>query len=193
MAEVAVKGSKPTIAEVMRLVEQGHKVELIDGELVYKTATAGHGAAQFKIAAALDGFNRRSGGPRGPGGWWLMTEVEVLFAKTEEVFRPDAIGFRRELQPERPREWPVRARPDWVAEVLSPSTARYDVVKKQRTLHLHGVPHYWILDPTHETLTVLRHTPEAYLQVLTAGIEDTVRAEPFDAVEVSVSDLFGHD
>ena len=79
------------------------------------------------------------------------------------------------------------------AEILSPSTARYDVVKKQRTYHLHGVPHYWLLDPTHETLTVLRHTAEGYLQVLTATIGDAIRAEPFDGIEISVSDLFGRE
>jgi hypothetical protein len=70
---------------------------------------------------------------------------------------------------------------------------RYDVVQKQRTLQVHGVAHYWILDPEHATLTVLRHSDPAYLRVLDASVCDRVRAEPFDAIEVSVSSLLGRD
>ena len=67
------------------------------------------------------------------------------------------------------------------------------MVKKQRTLHQHGVPHYWILDPEHETLTVLRWAETAYLRVLDAGIGDVVRPEPFGDVEISVAELFGRE
>ncbi len=122
-----------------------------------------------------------------------MVEVEVLYEKDGNVFRHDVLGFRRDLHAARPTGMPVRVRPDWVCEILSPSTARYDILQKQRTLHAHGVPHYWILDPEHETLTVLRHTETAYLRVLDAGVGDVVRAEPFEAVEISVAELLGGD
>jgi Uma2 family endonuclease len=92
--------------------------------------------------------------------------------------------------------WPGRfGRPPAECEpwrgILSRSTARYDIAQKQRALHAHGVPHYWILDPEHETLTVLRYADTAYLRVLDAGIGDVVRAEPVDAIEISVAELFG--
>lgn len=182
-----------TLDELAYLRDRGHAVELIDGEIVYKAMpTPAHGSAQLKVGALLDGFNRGGGGPRGPGGWWLMTEVEVLYAQTREVFRHDLIGFRRDRHPSRPsNELPVQVRPDWACEVLSPSTARYDVVKKQRTLHDHGVPHYWIVDPEHQTLTVMRWNEGHYLRVLDAGIGDIVRAEPFDAIELDMRDVFG--
>ncbi|HEY8431133.1 MAG TPA: Uma2 family endonuclease [Sandaracinaceae bacterium] len=181
-----------TVDELAYLRDQGHVVELIDGEIVYKALpTPAHGDAQSRINGLLHGFNRRSGGPQGPGGWWLMTEVEVLYPKTREVFRHDVLGFRRELYPKRPEGLPVRARPDWVCEILSPSTAHYDVVKKQRTLHAHGVPHYWIVDPTNRLLTVLRWEEEQYKRVLDAGVGDVVRAEPFDAIEIDVREIFG--
>lgn len=181
-----------TLDDLARLRDQGHVVELIEGEIVYKAMPAPrHGGAQAKVVALLDGFNRRHGGPHGPGGWWLMTEVEVLYPKTREVFRHDAVGFRRDLHPQRPDDMPVKARPDWVCEILSPTTARYDTGPKQRTLHAHGVPHYWILDPEHATLTVMRHAEEHYLRVLDAGVGDRVHAEPFEAVDLDVAELFG--
>ena len=183
-----------TLDELARLRDQGHAVELIDGEIVYKASPAvAHGASQMRFGEVLAAFNRQPGGPRGPGGWWLMTEVDIFYPLRTEVFRHDVSGFRRDRHPERPSGMPVNARPDWACEILSPSTARYDVVKKSRTLHAHGVPHYWLLDPERETLTVLRHTEQGYLQVLTASVGDVVRAEPFDAIELSVSELFGHD
>ena len=47
--------------------------------------------------------------------------------------------------------------------------------------------------PEHQTLTVLRHSEPAYLRVLDAGVGDVIRAEPFEAVELSVAELFGGD
>ncbi len=188
----APKVRPASLDELAYLRDQGHVVELVDGEIVYKaTPTPAHGKAQRKVGAVLDGFDGKKGGPRGPGGWWLMTEVEVLYARTTEVFRHDVVGFRRELHPALPNDLPVKARPDWACEILSPSTARNDVVKKQRTLHAHGVPHYWLVDPSNQLLRVLRWEADQYRHVLEAGVGDVVRAEPFDAIELDVRELFG--
>ena len=143
-----------------------------------------------EIAAQIFGsYNRRTGGNR-PGGWWLATEVEVEYEETQ-VYRHDLVGWRRESLPERPSGRFVRTRPDWVAEVLSPSNASNDLVKKLRTLTRHAVPHYWIVDPEHRTLIVLRWTPAGYLTALTADENEVVRAEPFEAIELEVGVLFG--
>lgn len=152
-----------------------------------------HGDAQVTLGALLYPFKRKAGGPRGPGGWWLMSEVELWYEHSAEAYRHDLVGFRRDRVPERPTGVPVRERADWVCEILSPSTARYDLVQKQRTMHAHGVPHYWIVNPEHQTLVVLRHGPDAYVNVLNAGVGDIVRAEPFDAIELDVGELFGHE
>jgi Uma2 family endonuclease len=167
--------------------------EIIDGELVEKAMpTFDHGAAQGELAAQLfTRFSRRPGG-KNPGGWWLALEVDVQYESTQ-VYRHDLVGWRRETTPERPSGRPVRIRPDWVAEVLSTSSAGNDLVKKLRTLHRHGVPHYWIVDPVHRTLTVMRWTADGYLNAVTASEEDVVGAEPFDAIELPVAVLFGAD
>ncbi len=178
--------------DLLARAQAGEPVELIDGQIVHKAmSTPAHGTAQAKISASLDAFNRKPGGPRGPGGWWLMTEVEVLYAQNGDVYRHDVVGFRRDRHPSRPAGLPVEARPDWVCEILSPSTARVDVVRKQRTLHAHAVPHYWLLDPERETLNVLRHQEAGYTVVLTAGSGETVCAEPFDERELDLDDLLG--
>lgn len=172
-------------------LERGEPAELIDGDVVRGAMPLPrHGDAQFGLAAALAPFRRRSR-PSGPAGWWLMSEVEVLYERTSEIFRHDALGFRRDRVPERPEGAPIRERPDWACEILSTSTARFDLVKKQRTLLKHDVPHYWLLDPENQTLMVLRLTEGGYLNVLNAGVGDVVRAEPFDEIEIDIAEVFG--
>lgn len=182
---------------MIRLLHAGERVQLIDGTIVYDTEETAplpaHGATQVKLGAVLDPFHRRAGGSRGPGGWWLMTEVDVEYRRTSQVYRHDVLGLRRETCPELPDAFPLRVRPDWVCEILSPRTAKNDVGLKRRTLHAHGVPHYWLIHPQDQTLTVLRWTEAGYLHVLGAGVGDRVRAEPFDAIELSVGELFGHE
>lgn len=188
-----VRKAPATVADLLPLWKQGLAVELIEGEIVHKAQPSiDHGSTQFKFGELLAPFNRR-GGPRGPGGWWIMTEVDTFYAKTGEVFRHDVSGYRRDLHEVRPTGMPTKTRPDWVCEILSPSNARVDLMQKQRTLHAHEVPHYWIVDPEHETLTVLRRTDAGYLHVLAAGVGDLARAEPFEAIELSIAELFGHE
>ena len=170
-------------------------LEVIHGALVEKAAPAGeHGDAQLGLGEVLRrGFHRRSGGGGGlPGGWWILVEVDVEL-ETHEVYRPDLVGWRRDRMPERPRGRPVRVRPDWVCEILSPSTARVDLMTKLQVLQRCGVPHYWIVDPDRELLTVHRWTDAGYLVVLQATKGQTVRAEPFDAIELRVGVMFGEE
>src|SRR5262249_54033216 len=134
---------------------------------------------------------RRPGGKR-PGGWWIVTEVEIQL-DDKEVYRPDVTGWRRERLEVLPKEPPIVVRPDWVCEVLSRSNARYDRVKKMRVYHRSGVPHYWLVDPDDETLSVFRWTPDGYLLALAAERGDRVRAEPFGEIERSVRPLFDED
>ena len=120
-----------------------------------------------------------------------MTEVEVRYAA--DVYRHDGVGFRRDLHPSCPAGLPVTARPDWVCEILSRSTARYDMVQKLRTLHAAAVPYYWLLDPERGTLTVLKHEAQAYATLLTAAAGEVVHAEPFAQVPISLAQLLGEE
>jgi Uma2 family endonuclease len=165
--------------------------EVVAGELIEKALpTFEHGDAQAEITTQLRG--RFGGPPRdGGGGWWIAAEVDVQYG--EEVFRHDVVGWRRDQSPQRPSGRPVRVRPDWVCEVLSPSNASTDTVRKLRTLHAHAVPHYWLADPDRRTLTVLRWQEAGYLTILNAEAGEIVRAEPFETLELRTGPIFGDD
>jgi Uma2 family endonuclease len=187
------KARRATIADLLAVPEERRFHELIDGVLIEKAAPSGeHGGTQARVVVCLGGpFDRRRGGSGGaPGGWWFATEVEIQFG--EDVCRPDVVGWRRDRVPDRPRGAVVAARPDWICEILS-QDRRNDLVRKKHVCHRHQVGHYWIADPEQATLAVYRWHADGYLEVLAAERGDRVRAEPFDAIELSVGALFGDD
>jgi hypothetical protein len=60
-------------------------------------------------------------------------------------------------------------------------------------LHRAEVPHYGIVDPDEKILLVHRWSPDGYTVVQRAAAGETVRAEPFDAIELRVNMLYDDD
>lgn len=161
--------------------------EIIHGVIVEKASpSAEHGVSQLAFGATLKRrFQRQPG-----DGWWFGTEIELEY-ETHEVYRHDVVGWRRDRVPQLPSGRPVLTRPDWACELLSPSNAKRDLVDKFQVLHANQVPHYWIADPVEKTLIVHRWEPRGYLTVVTAGLGDVVRAEPFESADLRIAVLFG--
>ena len=66
-------------------------------------------------------FDRGRGGP---GGWIFLIEPELHLGP--HVVVPDIAGWRRERLTPFPTTAFIDTPPDWVCEVLSPSTQRID-------------------------------------------------------------------
>lgn len=168
------------------------RLELLDGEFVEKAAPdVPHALSQSGILRQLALPFQRKPSESWPGGWWILPEVDLKLGANG--FRPDVSGWRRERAPVPPTGRPVTLRPDWICEVLSDSNRAHDTVNKLRWYHEAGVPHYWLLDPAAGALNVFRHELSGYLHLLTAHRPQRVRAEPFDAIEISVGELLGDD
>ena len=167
--------------------------EIIHGEIVERPrGTLEHSRASGGFMAAIgQRFARRKSG-RWPGGWWVLPAIHVQY-EPHELFCHDCAGVRRDRVPEIAGSWPMQVRPDWVLEVLSPGHERRDRFDKWRVLQRAGIPHYWIVDPETKTLEVYRWHPDGFLNVLNTVAGETVRAEPFDAVELRVAVLFGDE
>jgi Uma2 family endonuclease len=184
---------KATVEDFYALPEERRFHELIAGQITEKASPSGeHGDAQAGIIAAVRPAFQRRDGSGGRGGWWILSEVEVLL-ESGDIVRPDVVGWRREHCPDRPIGFPVKLRPDWISEVVSPLRATDDTVKKLRLYHRVGVPHYWLVDPRDSTLTVMRWHESGYITVMRAERGETVRPEPFTAIELSIGTLFGDD
>src|SRR5512147_2130696 len=130
--------------------------EIIDGELIVSPRPAfphAH-AASVLSADLIGGFHRRPGDPLGPGGWWLLNEPELHFG--DDVIVPDQAGWRGTRVPSLPNVAAFGEPPDWVCEVVSPSTGRIDRSRKMRIYAREGVGHMWIVDPLLRTIEVYR-------------------------------------
>ncbi len=140
-----------TWEDLLAIPEEERRHEIIDGEIVQKAQPSfTHALSLLGLGGTIREQYGRRPGPQRPGGWWIATDADIAFA-ADQIYRPDLVGWRRERVPEPPKEWPVRIRPDWVCEVLSPSNSANDTVKKLRNYHRYELPQYWIHDPKHQT------------------------------------------
>jgi Uma2 family endonuclease len=162
--------------------------EIVDGELyVSPRPAAPHALAASVLGVDLGGpFHQGRGGP---GGWWIVHEPELHFG--EDVLVPDLAGWRRERLPEFPKEAFFTLAPDWVCEVLSPSTERLDRGRKLRVYAREGIGHTWFVNPIARTVEVYRRAEDGWLLAATFADDGLVRAEPFDAIELDLLPLWG--
>ncbi len=167
--------------------------EIIDGELITSPRPAPrHALTSSVLLSDLMGpFHfGTGGGGEGPGGWWILNEPELHLGKEEEeeIVVPDVAGWRRDRMPRLPEEEAFfRMAPDWVCEVVSPSTVRLDRVRKMAIYAREKVPHLWLIDPLARTLEVYRLKADGWFVESTHAGAERVRVEPFDAEELDMN------
>ena len=178
---------RPATYEDLCRVPDHLLAQIVDGELITQPRpTIAHQHAASVLSFDLGNpFDRGRGGP---GGWWILYEPELHLG--HDILVPDLAGWRRDQVPELPSGAFLTIAPDWICEVLSPSTASLDRVRKLRIYAREGVAHAWLVDPTARTLEVLRRDGERWILVSTHAGDETVRAEPFDAIELDLTALW---
>jgi Uma2 family endonuclease len=184
MAEVARR--RATYQDLLEVPD--HKIaELVDGELVVSPRPAPrHALASSVVGSDLLGrFHGGGGGAGHPGGWWILDEPELHLG--EDVLVPDLAGWRRERMPRLPEAAFFELAPDWVCEIVSPSSARHDRVAKANLYARNEVAWLWLLDPLARTLEVFRLEAGHWVRIGAHAGSETVRAAPFDAVELEMA------
>lgn len=180
---------KATYADLKALPEN-MVGEIIHGVLEAQPRPAPrHSAATLRLGSRLgDPFDFGEGGP---GGWIFLVEPELHLGP--DIVVPDLAGWRRETLPQLPKTAWIETRPDWVCEVLSPSTARLDRGAKREIYAREGVGHLWLLDPGERYLEVFALSAGFWLLMATISDGDAVSAAPFEAISFPLSNLFPYD
>jgi Uma2 family endonuclease len=187
MAEPARK--RATYADVLAAPE--HVVaEIIDGVLeTHPRPSPRHGLATSALGVRLgEAFQF---GSASPGGWIFIDEPELHLGPN--ILVPDIAGWRKERLSGLLDTAYIDIVPDWVCEVLSASTEKRDRGAKRRIYAESGVGHLWLLDPRFQLLEVFFLSERRWVLVGTWGSDDVVSAPPFDAISISLADLWPLD
>ena len=178
-----------TLYDQLLALPENQVGEIIGGQLYAQPRPAGpHAAAELSLGARISYPFRFGEG--GPGGWWILMEPEIHFIRDIEVVVPDLAGWRRERMPAIPRDHRFEIVPDWVCEILSPSTMQKDRALKLPLYARYGVAHAWLVDPLARTLEAFELRDGQWV-LLDAIEEDApVCFPPFAAVSFSLADLW---
>ena len=169
--------------------------QLIDGELYLHARPADpHVWAGWKLSiqielrygGSLDSDSEGDG--HGHGEWAILPEPELRLGK--DVLVPDIAGWRANKYQ---RNWAnsfSEVVPNWVCEVLSPTTRNIDLGRKSDIYAREGVSHLWIVDPKERTLQVSELTAGKWLPISTLADSDRVTVPPFEKLNISLSRLW---
>ncbi len=161
------------------------RIELVGGVAYVKEPPAPSpphqalvGELYRQVANALEGSSSRA----------YVAPFDVRLPKAEEsddeidtVLQPDVliVRDRRKLD-----ERGMRGAPDWVAEVLSPSTGRHDRVVKIPVYERAGVPEVWLIDPAERRLSAYRLEGGRYGPAQVQGLRGTTSIAAVPGVSI---------
>lgn len=184
------KGKKPATYEDIEALPVGWVGEILGDELVASPRPAmPHARVIWALGAFLGpAFDVDQPGIR--GGWWLLSEPELHLGR--DIVVPDLAGWRRERMPDPAfMDEPFSTvAPDWLCEVLSPSTESVDRTRKLPLYHRAGVSHVWLIDPLTRTLELHRRREQGWSLVASHTGDAEILAEPFDALPLKLGTLW---
>ena len=160
--------------------------EIVDGELHLSRPGGPATAVNTVLLGELNQpFHRGRGGP---GGWLILFEPELHFG--EDVVVPDLAAWRRERMSVVPDGAFFTLAPDWICEVLSKSTEKFDRAEKLAVYAHAGVQYAWLVHPRRRTLEAFRLHEGTWLLQAVYKDDDKARIEPFDAIELDLAILW---
>jgi Uma2 family endonuclease len=171
-----------TLDDFMSMPESGDRVEIISGEMIVSPPPrAEHQDLDLALIRAIDSVilpNRL--------GKVYTAPIGVVLSQND-VIQPDVLyltNSRRSLL----RGGLIHGAPDLVAEILSPSTRRIDLVRKMVLYRTAGVPEYWIVDPEKRTVSAYSLVEDDYQPIPVA--DGVVRSRVIPGLEIDVVGLF---
>jgi hypothetical protein len=178
---------RPATYEDLEKVPDIMVAEIVDGELhASPRPVPRHAVAGSSVGILIGGPYQHGRG--GPGGWWILYEPELHVGR--DVLVPDWAGWQRSRMPAVPETAYFAVAPDWICEVLSPSTASLDRVKKLPIYAREGVRFAWLVDPLARTLEVCRLEGGRWVLLSAHAGSEIVRADPFLETELELAALW---
>jgi Uma2 family endonuclease len=148
MASVEAAHQHVTYADLERWPDDGKQYELYDGEVrVVPAPIPLHQQVQVNILDILQEYRKAY------GGHVFGSPLDIIF-REDTVLQPDITFLTAPTARLLDMKKPIRFPPDLVIEILSPSTSKWDRIKKYGMYARHAVAEYWIVDPGNETVEI---------------------------------------
>ena len=162
--------------------------EIVDGTLyTHPRPSVTHAIASTGLGGLISQTFQYGRG--GPGGWWILFEPELHLG--DDVVVPEVAGWRRKRLPELPTGAYITLAPEWVCEVLSPSTRTLDLGGKRAVYARERVSFLWLVDPDARSLEAFALRNNTEWALLNTVFDDAlVSLPPFEEISFNLSDLW---
>lgn len=170
--------------------------ELIEGEAfnMSPAPTVQHQKFSFLIAKNIsDGTNINN-------CHVFIAPLDVLLIGSDEANQNDDNQIDNIVQPDifvvcdpnKIREKNIKGAPDFIIEVLSPSTAKKDEGIKRDLYQKCGVEEYWLVHPMDRTINQYSLLDEVYAKPQVYGQDDTIQSSRFPELSLELNLLFDY-
>ena len=183
-ADLPIDSEKLSPLARFLLLPEGAPYQLINGELVMTPAPIPlHQLIVMELAMAMTLFVRKQ-----QCGHVFIAPLDVYF-DDENILQPDILFIERGREHIIGKKM-IEAAPDFIVEVLSPGTARYDLEEKYRAYEQGGVREYWIVDPDKKNIEVLVSTDGRFIQRETVSGTGQARSTVLSGFSVQAVSIF---
>jgi Uma2 family endonuclease len=180
---IEAEKKKYTYEDYEKLPE-GSPFQLIDGELVMTPAPVPyHQQILLRIISSFIEFNAKH-----KLGEILIAPIDVFLSETE-TYQPDIIFISNERMKIIGQK-KIEGAPDLVIEILSETTAYYDLKHKKRIYESCGVKEYWIVDPIEKSVEVYENINSTFKLFSSAILKGNVNSKILTDFELEISKIF---
>ena len=163
---------------------EGSAYQLINGELIMSPApNLYHQKILNNILILLNNFNSKIN-----FGDIYPSPVDVYFEEYE-TYQPDIVFVSKERS-QILKETKIEGAPDLVIEILSESSAYYDLKHKKNIYEKYGVKEYWIVDPIDKSVEIYENKKEKFDLIEQKKSNGTIKSKILNGLKISIEEIF---
>ncbi len=167
-----------------KLLPEGAPYQLIEGELVMTPSpNPRHQIILGRLFIALSTFVEKK-----KSGIVFVSPIDV-YLDEENAFQPDIIFISNEKKGIIKKDG-IYGSPDLVIEILSPSTAHYDLREKFKVYERYGVQEYWIVDPEANVIEIYLNKDGKFSLIKAAEKQGKIESSLLKGMKVSLTEIF---
>jgi Uma2 family endonuclease len=170
-----------TIEDILALPE-GERAELIDGKIYYMSSpSTTHQRFLRELSWLTNTHIKNKGGPCEV----FIAPFAVYLNNDRDYLEPDIVVV---CDPDKIKKDGCHGAPDWVMEIVSPSSASHDYIRKAATYSNAGVREYWIIDPHNEIINIYNFGDEVY-HPTQYGFDEQVKVGIYEDLVIDFSQM----